>query len=249
YALTFTVGGAVLFAMSRVHRAPIPQEAIIGIVYAVSAAAAVLVVDRAPQGGEHIKQLLVGSILTVTPAEVVRLAALYGAIGALHVAIRRPMLDISFHPNVVASRERRVRWWDFCFYVTFGVVVTSSVRIAGVLLVFSYLIVPAAAGALLARSVMGRLLVGWAIGFLVRVLGLASSFAWDLPTGAAVVTMFGALMAVVAVVFAIYRFAARLRHEGARPLAAVGGGMALLVAGGGLLPALFPPEGRSRVAR
>src|SRR5262249_22952200 len=128
YALAFTVGGAALFAASRVHRAPIPQEAIIGIVYAVSAAAAVLVVDRAPQGGEHIKQLLVGSILTVTPTEVLRLAALYAAIGAVHVAIRRPMLGISFHPDIAESRERRVRWWDFCFYVTFGIVVTSSVR-------------------------------------------------------------------------------------------------------------------------
>ena len=240
YALAFTVGGAALFAASRVHRAPIPQEAIIGIVYAVSAAAAVLIVDRAPQGGEHIKQLLVGSILTVTPAEVARLAALYAAIGALHVAIRRPMLDISFHPNVAASSERRVRWWDFCFYVTFGVVVTSSVRIAGVLLVFSYLIVPAAAGALLARSVMGRLLVGWALGFLVSVLGLASSFTWDLPTGAAVVTMFGVLMAAVALALATCRFVTRLHHEGGRALAAVGGVMALLVAGAGLLLALFP---------
>src|SRR5262245_60271795 len=221
YALAFTVGGAALFAASRVHRAPIPQEAIIGIVYAVSAAVAVLVVDRAPQGGEHIKQLLVGSILTVTPAEVVRLAALYAAIGALHVAIRRQMLDISFQANAAASSERRVRWWDFCFYVTFGVVVTSSVRIAGVLLVFSYLIVPAAAGALLARSVMGRLLLGWALGFLVSVLGLASSFAWDLPTGAAVVTMFGVLMAAVALAVATYRFVAQLHREGPRALTAV----------------------------
>jgi zinc/manganese transport system permease protein len=90
YALAFTLGGALLFASSRVHRAPIPQEAIIGIVYAVSAAAAVLVVDRAPQGGEHIKQLLVGSILTVTPGEIARLAALYAVIGALHLLIRRP---------------------------------------------------------------------------------------------------------------------------------------------------------------
>src|SRR5438445_4576420 len=106
YALALTVGGAALFAVSRVHRAPIPQEANIGIVYAVSAAAAVLVVDRAPQGGEHIKQLLVGSILTVTTQEIGRLAALYALIGGLHFAIRRPLLEISFRPEVAAARGR-----------------------------------------------------------------------------------------------------------------------------------------------
>ena len=103
YALAFTVGGAELFAATRVHRAPIPQEAIIGIVYAVSAAAAVLVVDRAPQGGEHIKTLLVGSILTVTGREVAELALLYAAIGGLHLAVRRPLLEISFDPDGARS--------------------------------------------------------------------------------------------------------------------------------------------------
>src|SRR5262249_42187769 len=209
YALAFTVAGALLFAVSRVERAPIPQEAVIGIVYAVSAAAAVLVVDRAPQGGEHVKQLLVGSILTVTPRDVAGLAGLYAVIGAFHVAIRRPLLEISFHPDRSAA-GRRVRWWDFCFYASFGVVVTSSVTIAGVLLVFSYLVVPAAVGALLSSSVAGRLLIGWAVGLVVSALGLAASFAWDLPTGAAVVTTFGALMAAVAVSLAGRAFGSRL---------------------------------------
>ena len=155
YALAFTVGGALLFSVSRMRRATIPQEAIIGIVYAVSAAAAVLVVDRAPQGSEHIKQLLVGSILTVTPKEVGALAILYAVVGAIHWAVRRPVLQISFDPEAALREERWVRGWDFLFYASFGLVVTSSVRIAGVLLVFSYLIVPAAAGALLTSSVAG----------------------------------------------------------------------------------------------
>src|SRR5881296_1771151 len=179
YALAFTVGGAALFAVSRVHRAP-------------------------------IQQLLVGSILTVTPQEIGRLAALYGLIGALHLAIRRPLLEISFQPDAAEAKGRRVRWWDFCFYVTFGIVVTSSVRIAGVLLVFSYLIVPAAVGALLSASVTGRLLIGWALGLLVSVLGLSASFAWDLPTGATVVTTFGALMLAVALALGARALAGRL---------------------------------------
>src|SRR6266478_7694846 len=195
YALAFAVGGAALFSLTRVRRAPVPQEAIIGIVYAVSAALTVLVVDRAPQGAEHIKQLLVGIILTVTPGETARLALLYTVIGAVHVAIRRPLLEISFDPDGASTRGRAVRWWDFAFYVTFGVVVTSSVRAAGVLLVFSYLIVPAAVGALLSGSVAGRLAIGWALGAAVSAVGLWASFAWDLPTGASIVASFGALMA------------------------------------------------------
>src|SRR4030095_9263432 len=105
--------------------------------------------------------------------------------GGLHLAVRRPLLEISFAPEAARAAGRRLRWWDLFFYVTFGVVVTSSVRIAGVLLVFSYLVVPAAVAALLHASVPARLLIGWAAGALVSALGLWASFAWDLPTGAA----------------------------------------------------------------
>ncbi len=240
YALAFTVGGAALFAASRTHRAPIPQEAIIGIVYAVSAAAAVLVVDRAPQGGEHIKQLLVGSILTVTGGEVAQVALLYALIGALHFALRRPLLEISFDPERARQGGRRLRAWDFFFYLTFGVVVTSSVRMAGVLLVFSYLIVPAAVGALLAASVARRLLIGWGLGFLVSVLGLWASYAWDLPTGAAVVTTFGALMAAVALALGAGGLILKTRREGWRALSGLVAGLCGLAALAGLLLALFP---------
>src|SRR4030095_12461619 len=157
YALAFAVGSAALFAMSRTRSAAIPQEALIGIVYVVSAATAVLVVDRAPQGSEHIKQLLVGNILTVTPGEVGAIAALYAVGGAGHWIFRRPLLEISLAPEGARARGRRIAAWDLAFYVSFALVVTSSVRMAGVLLVFSYLIVPAALGARCARSITGRL--------------------------------------------------------------------------------------------
>src|SRR3989475_12919427 len=133
------------------------------------------------QGNEHIKQLLVGSILTVTGDEVRALAFLYALIGAIHWVVRRPLLRISFDPNGAAGRHA-VRAWDFVFYASFGLVVTSSVRVAGVLLVFSYLVVPATVGALLTGSVRGRLLLGWAAGAGVSAAGLAASYAWDLPT-------------------------------------------------------------------
>jgi len=240
YALTFTLGGSLLFAMSRTHRAPIPQEAIIGIVYAVSAAIAVLVVDRAPQGSEHIKQLLVGSILTVTPTEVGTLALLYAAIGAFHWFIRRPLLEISFDPDKAHREGRWVRWWDFLFYASFGFVVTSSVQIAGVLLVFSYLIVPAAVGALLTRSVTGRLVIGWGLGFLVSVLGLVASTLWDLPTGATVVTTFGLFMAAVAAWLGLRVLIRGIRAKGLLALTRVGMVTVAVVGLAGLLLLLFP---------
>ena len=239
YALAFTLGGAALFAGSRTRRGPVPQEAIIGIVYAVSAAAAVLVVDRAPQGSEHIKQLLVGSILTVTPAEVGTLTLLYAPIAALHWLVRRPLLDISFDPDGAGAR-RAVRAWDFVFYASFGLVVTSSVRLAGVLLVFAYLVVPATAGALLARSARGRLAVGWALGVLVSVGGLGASWAWDLPTGATVVVAFGALLAALAVGLAARALVRAARTHGPAALSGVAAAVLAVLGAAGLLLALFP---------
>jgi len=236
YALAFAVGGAALFALTRAEPGRLPQEAVIGIVYAVSAALAVLVVDRAPQGAEHIKQLLVGDVLTVSPSEVRRVAVLYALIGLLHVLMRRPILEISLDPDGAASRGRAVRGWDFAFYVTFAVVVTSSVRIAGVLLVFSYLIVPAAVGTLATRSVAGRLVLGWLLGALVSAVGLWASFAWDLPTGAAIVATFGALMAAVALMAGLLA----LVRGGRAAAVKLGVGACAAVALAGLLLALFP---------
>jgi len=200
----------------------------------------VLVVDRAAQGGEHIKTLLVGSILTVTGREVAQLALLYGVIGALHLVMRRPLLEISLEPDAARAHGRRLRWWDFFFYITFGIVVTSSVRIAGVLLVFSYLIVPAAVAALLTASVRARLLIGWSVGALVSAAGLWASFAWDLPTGAAVVTSFGALTALVAIALGVRILSRRVRERGMGALRGAGALLALSLALAGLLLTLLP---------
>jgi zinc/manganese transport system permease protein len=240
YAFAFTMGGAALFTVSRVRRASVPQEAIIGIVYAVSAAAAILVLDRAPQGAEHIKQLLVGGILTVTPGEVATLAILYAMIGVLHWLARAPLTEISLDPDKARTRGRAVGWWDLFFYVTFGLVVTSSVRVAGVLLVFSYLVVPATMSALLVRSLAARLFLGWGLGAAVSALGLWGSWFWDLPTGAAVVTAFGALVAAVGVARGATVFAARVKREGLRALAGAGAAVCSAIGLAGLLLAVFP---------
>jgi zinc/manganese transport system permease protein len=240
YALAFTLAGSLLFAVSRTHRAPIPQEAIIGIVYAVSAATAILVIDRAPQGSEHIKQLLVGSILTVTLREVGTLALLYAIMGSLHWTIRRPLLEISLDPEAAVSKGRWVRWWDFVFYASFGFVVTSSVQIAGVLLVFSYLIVPAAIAALLVRSVSARLALGWGLGFVVSLLGLVASATWDLPTGATVVATFGVSMAAVAACLGLRILIQATRAKGLSALTGAGIAALAVIALAGLLLVIVP---------
>jgi len=217
----------------------VPQEAVIGIVYAVSAAAAVLVVDRAPQGGDHIRQILVGSILTVTPGEVGTLALLYAPIGLLHWLVRRPLLDISFDPEGAGAR-RAVRAWDFVFYASFGVVVTSSVRLAGVLLVFAYLVVPATAAAALAGSARGRLVIGWALGVVVSLGGLGASWVWDLPTGATVVVAFGVVAAIVGVALAVRARIREARRRGPEALRGVAVVACALVGLAGFALALAP---------
>ncbi len=192
-----TILGALVLALTRSRTRHVSQEAVIGVVYAVSSAGAVLLADRSPHGAEHLRGMLVGSILSVSGREVLKVAVLYSAIGLFHWLCRRPFFLISTEPDIAYREGWRVRWWDFLFYASFGVVVTSSVRIAGVLLVFSYLIVPALAGILLGTRIGTRLFVGWAFGALVSVAAMGASATLDLPTGATVVCAFGlALLAL-----------------------------------------------------
>ena len=198
FGLSFTILGASVFALTRTRERRVSQEAVIGVVYAVSAAAAVLVADRTPHGAEHLRSMLVGSILAVRGSELIKVACLYAVIGLFHWLCRRPFLLISTDPDSAYRNGWRVRWWDFLFYASFGVVVTSSVRVAGVLLVFSYLIVPTLAANLLGGSVPRRLAIGWSFGTLVSVVAMVASAIFDLPTGATVVCAFGLILLVLA---------------------------------------------------
>jgi len=199
YSLGFSFVGAAIFALSRMRRATrVPQEAVIGIVYAVSAAAAVLVMSKATQETEHLKEMLVGNVLSVSWAEVGRTAVLYALVGAFHWAYRRQFLLISLDEEAAVRQGLNIRWWDFLFYVSFGFVVTSSVAIAGVLLVFCFLVVPSVTAMLFARRLGPRLAIGWTMGALVSAAGVWLSFLLDLPTGAAIVATFGAALLVLA---------------------------------------------------
>jgi len=205
-SLLFTFFGALVFSMIRVRRARIPQEAIIGICYAVASAASILAMSKATSESEHLKDMLVGNILAVSWYEVGKTAALYGAIGLFHYVFRRQFLAISMahhhdtHHHEVEQPALNVRFWDFLFYASFGFVVTSSVSIAGVLLVFCYLIVPSVAAMLYAESIGRRLAIGWTMGTVVSALGVYASLVLDLPTGATIVCTFGVALIVMALV-------------------------------------------------
>ena len=197
-SLAFTFIGAAVFATIRVKRARIPQEAIIGICYAVASAAAILAMSKATSESEHLKDMLVGNILAVSWEEVLKTAALYSAIGVFHFINRKRFLLISMHPDRAQAEGVSIRFWDFLFYASFGFVVTSSVSIAGVLLVFCYLIVPSVAAMLYAESIGRRLAIGWTMGTIVSALGVYLSLVLDLPTGATIVCTFGLALIVMA---------------------------------------------------
>lgn len=199
-SLIFTFLGAAVFSTIRSRRARIPQEAIIGICYAVASAAAILAMSKATSESEHLKDMLVGNILAVSWPEVGRTALLYGAIGAFHFIFRRYFLAISMDADRAQAQGLNIRLWDFLFYASFGFVVTSSVSIAGVLLVFCYLIVPSVAAMLYADSIGRRLAIGWTMGTVVSALGVYLSLFLDLPTGATIVCTFGLVLAVMAAV-------------------------------------------------
>src|SRR5580765_860748 len=199
-SLLFTFVGAALFSTIRGHRARIPQEAIIGICYAVASAAAILAMSKATSESEHLKDMLVGNILAVSWPEVGKTAALYGAIGLFHYIFRHKFLAISMDPRRAEAEGISIKLWDFLFYASFGFVVTSSVAIAGVLLVFCYLIVPSVAAMLYSEHIGKRLAIGWSMGTLVSALGVYLSLKLDLPTGATIVCTFGLVLLIMALV-------------------------------------------------
>jgi zinc/manganese transport system permease protein len=226
YSLSFTLLAAVLLAFTRSWGTRVPQEALIGVIYVVAAAAAILLIDRAPQGAEHLKQILTGNILTSGFNDLALIVPLYTAVGLLHWVLRRHMAG----DGSLA--------WEFVFYATFGIVVTSSVAIAGVLLVFSFLIIPAAIGVMFADSLSRQLGIGWICGTLVSAAGLAASFLFDLPTGAAMVCAFGASLALAGVLYPFLRGdRRRSMHAAVTTVRCVG---AIILAGSALQLAAAP---------
>ncbi len=197
-ALGFTFLGAILFSYTRTRNEKVPQEAIIGITYVASAALMILLFSKSAEGAEHINHLLIGSILFVTPKIVFQTFALYAVIGIFHYMYRHQFLSAS--RAIKNNTTVNTRLWDFLFYITFGFVVTSSVKIAGVLLVFSFLIIPAVAALLFVKGTRNRLVFGWIFGIVGSLLGMIASLVFDIPTGAAIVVTFAAMLSVTGII-------------------------------------------------
>ena len=214
-SLVFTFIGAAIFAFARTRRGHIPQEAFIGITYAVASGAAILLMSKATGETEHLKDMLVGNILAVSWAEVRTTALLYGAIGLFHYIFRKKFLLISMNHDKAENLGFNVRLWDFAFYASFGFVVTSSVAIAGVLLVFCYLIVPSVGAMLFAERIGRRLAIGWTMGTLVSALGCLLSVWGDLPTGATIVVSFGGVLILMFLVHLIVHRGGARQFKGA----------------------------------
>jgi zinc/manganese transport system permease protein len=198
-SLLFTFIGAAVFSTIRSRHARIPQEAIIGIAYAVASGATILAMSHATSESEHLKDMLVGNILAVSWPEVIKTAVLYAAVGLFHYVFRKQFLAISMSHGKEQVDGLNVKLWDFLFYASFGFVVTSSVSIAGVLLVFCYLIVPSVAAMLYSARIGTRLAIGWTMGTVVSALGIYLSVRFDLPTGAAMVCTFGLVLVVMSI--------------------------------------------------
>jgi zinc/manganese transport system permease protein len=212
FSFGFTLLGALIFSVTRLEESPVPQEALIGITFVVASAAVILMASFASEGTEYVKETLTGSLIWVTWPVVLKVAVSYGAIGLFHFLMRRTMLAITWAPE----RVRHLRLWDFVFYGTFGIAITSSVQIAGVLMVFSVLVIPAVVAFFYARRFRSALLLAWGSGTVAIVAGLGASFVWDITTGPILVVSFGAIL-LLALVFR-GRFGVRVRSPEDRGL-------------------------------
>ncbi len=207
FSFAFTLIGAAIFTLTRTkEHHQVPQEALIGIVYVVAAAGGILLLNNSPHGNEELKQTLVGELLYLQkPGQVLLPFVLFMVIGGVHLLFRKQFLAISFEPAQARKEELSIRGWDFLFYALFGIVVTTFVHIGGVLLVFSYLIIPAVCANFLARSLIPLLAIGCGISTLGSVLGVYCSAAFNWPVGAAIVCVLGVVLLGVAIVASFRR--------------------------------------------
>ena len=198
WSFGFTLLGAALFSFLWDREHSVLQEAFIGISFALATAATLLLLSNAPHGAEHVSGTLSGEALGwVTWRDIAIMATLFAIVGAFLFVCRRKLSLCSEDPKRARQMGMSVKKWDFLFYASFGLVVTSSVKVSGVLAVFSYLIVPVVCATLLGRRGPGQLYWAWAIALVVSVLGAVFSYLKDWPMGATIVCLFGVTVAII----------------------------------------------------
>lgn len=201
FSLIFTLLGALVFSFTRMEKSAVPQEAIIGITYVVASAAVILLAGFTAEGTEHLQETMTGTLIWVDWATIRTLAIVYALMGVFHFALRKQFLAVSFSPQLL----QRVRFWDFLFYASFGLVISFSVEIAGVLMVFSTLVIPAVIAFLFTHRLGVALVIAWIAGAIAIVGGIGASFIWDVATGPLLVCAFGLVLVLAAILRAILR--------------------------------------------
>ncbi|MFQ5534747.1 MAG: metal ABC transporter permease [Sphingomonadales bacterium] len=196
YAFVATLLAALGFAKLRQIPGKIAREVTIGCVYVVATALSIVILSLSSQGMTELKALFNGNILWTNWDEIAIIGAAYAALTVLHVIYRRRFLALSFEPE---AAKRPSLMWEFFFFASFAVTITLAVNVAGILLVFAFLIIPGFSASMIARSFPMRLALGWLFGMAGTIAGLWFSFAGDLPTGATVVSALGALPIIAAV--------------------------------------------------
>jgi zinc/manganese transport system permease protein len=209
FSLGFALIGAAIFSLTRMRDGRVPQEAIIGITFVIASAAAILVADRAPEGGEQLQELMAGAILWVSWPKVITTLLIYALVGSFHYLFRRRFILISEHPDQAFTEGIKVRLWDFLFYASFAVVITISVQMAGVLMVFSYLVAPAIIALAASANWGSRILIASITSVTASALGLFASYQWDFPSGPAIVCA----LALILLAFGGWRIAIGSRAD------------------------------------
>jgi zinc/manganese transport system permease protein len=174
-ALAFAMIGAFILSLSKRVSRLVNIEAFIGVLYIFSVSAAILILDRSPHGLEEFKTILNGNIIWVTPHEVFTTFLVYGAVGLLHFLLRRHFLALTYEGRGTAFLE-------FLFFASFAVMLVRSVKMAGILQVFSFLVIPALIGRLYSLRPFIILMIGWIVGVLITIAGIAISYKFDAPT-------------------------------------------------------------------
>ena len=211
FSLAMVTVGAAIFAVCRFRDSKIPQEAVIGLIYAIAAGTAILLIDKAPHGAEQLKDILTGTILWVKWESIAIAAAVYAAVGLVHYIFRDQFLMISEDPEAARRKGMNLRLWDFLFFLLFGIVITLSVDVAGVLIVFVFLVAPAIMAISITDRLASQLMIGWGLGLVVTVMGLIASYVWDLPTGPAIIGCYGVV--VLAMAALLHALAVRGRYR------------------------------------
>ena len=216
-SLAFTFMGAAFFSFFRKYQEKVSIEAMIGITYAAAISISLLVLEKASTGTEHIKEMLSGTLLTVSWKQTLIIAVVYFGVGLLHVLFRKPLFLISENPDRAKSEGRNLALWDFFFYTTFGIIVTLSVRVAGVLMVFSMLVIPSVASLFCVSGTRAKIIFGWVFGITGCILGLETSLRFDWPAGPSIISVF-LLELIIAILYSsfISKASGGIQTEGKR---------------------------------